>query len=136
VDWFSRWRAWFTIPKLSFATAGLAMAAGAILFSIPRDVSMTAYRGVETAIVPEGHPLHMHLNAAGLPPGPIVVELADRRGSIVWQGTSFIRHDAVDVKLPRVLKSGPHFLRLYSASMDGTEPSLLREFAFEARWTR
>jgi hypothetical protein len=135
VDRFGRWRAWLTIPKLSFATAGLAMAAGAILFSIPRDVSITAYRGSETAIVSEGHPLHMHLNAAGLTPGPIAVELADQRGSIVWQGNSTIRHDTVDVNLPRITQSGAHFLRLYSASENGADANLLREFVFEARWT-
>ena len=112
------------------------MAAGAILFSIPRDVSVTAYRGSETAIVSEGHPLHMHLNAAGLAPGPIAVELAANNGSIVWRGTSSIRHDTVDVNLPRITKSGPHFLRLYSVPQDGTEPSLLREFSLEAKWTR
>jgi hypothetical protein len=132
----SPWKAWLTLPKLSFATAGLGMAAGAILFSIPRDVSVTAYRGSETAIVSEGRPLHMHLNAAGLAPGPVGVELAANNGSIDWRGTSFIRHDTVDVNLPRITKSGPHFLRLYSAPRDGTEPNLLREFAFEAKWTR
>jgi transposase len=134
VDRFGRWRAWFTIPKLSFAAAGVAMAAGAILFSIPRDVSMTAYRGLETAIVSEGRPLHMHLNAAGLTSDRIAIELVDRRGSIVWKGNATIRHDTVDVTLPRITQSGPYFLRLYSAPQHGAEASLLREFAFEARW--
>ena len=136
VDRFGRWKIWFTIPKLSFATAGLAMAAGAILFSIPRDVSITAYRGSETAIVSEGRPLHLHLNAAGLDPGPVAVELANKNGSIVWKGTSSIAHDTLDVSLPRITQSGPHFLRLYSVPPAGTEPGLLREFAFQANWTR
>jgi hypothetical protein len=136
----SRWRGWFTIPKLSFASAVAAMAIGVISFSIPRDVSITAYRGAETAIVSEGRPLHMHLNAAGLAPGSIEVELADNNGSIVWKGTSSVRrdtkdHDTVDVNLPRITKSGPHFLRLYSMPQAGTEGSLLREFALEAKWT-
>jgi hypothetical protein len=135
VDRFGRWKAWFTIPKLSFATAGLAVAAGAILFSIPRDVSITAYRGSETAIVSEGRPLRMHLNAAGLDPGPVAVELTNQNGSIVWQGSSVIAHDKVDVNLPRITQSGPHFLRLYSVPPAGTESSLLREFVFDAKWT-
>jgi hypothetical protein len=136
VDRFGRWKTWFTIPKLSFATAGFAMAAGAILFSIPREVSITAYRGAETAIVSEGRPLHMHLNAAGLEPGPVAVELANRNGSIVWKGTSSIAHDRVDVSLPRIIHSGPHFLRMYSVTPAGNEPTLLREFALEAKWTK
>jgi hypothetical protein len=137
VDRFGRWKTWFTFPKLSFATAGLvAMAAGAILFSIPRDVSITAYRGSEAAMVSEGRPLHLHLNAAGLDPGPVAVELTDKNGSIIWKGASSIAHDKVDVNLPRITESGPHFLRLYAVSPAGTEPGLLREFAFQANWTR
>lgn len=135
VDRFDQWKSWFTIPKLSFASACVAMAAGAVLFSIPCDVSMTAYRGSETAIVSEGRPLHMHLNAAGLAPGSIAVELADNNGSIVWKGASAVRHDKVDVDLPRITKSGPHFLRLYSMPQAGIEGGLLREFTFEAKWT-
>jgi hypothetical protein len=129
------WKSWFTIPKLSLAGAGAALAAGAVLFSIPRDVSVTAFRGTETAIVSEGRPLHMHLNAASLLPGPVAIELADRQGSIEWKGTSVVQHDTVDVTLPRITQSGPHVLRLYSQPPAGTEGELLREFALNAQWT-
>ncbi len=77
----------------------------------------------------------MHLNAAGLNPGTIVVELADSKGSIVWQGTSVVRNDTVDVTLPRITQSGSHFVRLYSPPQAGTESVLLREFALNAQWT-
>jgi hypothetical protein len=123
------WRRWFTLPKLSIAGAGALAAAGAVFFSIPRDVSLTAYRGLETAIVSEGRPLHMHLNAADLAGGPIAVELVDSNGSSVWKGTSVVRHDQVDVTLPRITKSGAHYLRLYSLPQAGNEGDLLREFA-------
>ncbi len=99
----SGWRSWFTIPSFSFAAAGTVAALGALLLSVPRDVSITAYRGSETAIVSEGRPLHMHLNAAGLNPGAIEVELADRSGSILWRGASVVRNDKVDVTLPESL---------------------------------
>jgi len=131
----SQWKSWFTIPRLSFAGACAALAAGAILFSIPRDVNLTAFRGTETAIVSEGRPLHMHLNAAGLLPGPVAVELADRQGATEWKGTAVVRHDAVDVTLPRITQSGPHVLRLYSLPPAGTEGELLREFALDAQRT-
>jgi hypothetical protein len=130
-----RWKGWFTIPKLSFATAAAVMAAGAVLFMIPRDVSITAFRGTETPIVSEWRPLHMHLNAASLVPGPVTVELADQQGSILWKGTSMIRHDAVDVTLPRITRSGPHVLRLYSLPRAGNDGELLREFVLNAQWT-
>ncbi len=135
VETSSGWRSWFTIPRLSFAATGLAAAAGVLFFSIPRDVTITAYRGAETAIVSEGRPLHMHLNAAGLNPGTVAVELADSQGTIVWKGISVVRHDNVDVALPRITKFGPHFVRLYSPPQAGTESVLLREFALDAQWT-
>jgi hypothetical protein len=129
----SSWKSWFTIPKLSFAATSAVAVMGAILFSIPRDVTITSDRGTETAIVSEGRPLHMHLNAAGLNPGTIKVELADSNGSILWQGISVVRDDTIDVTLPRIIQSGSHFVRLYSQT--GTESSLLREFALNAQWT-
>jgi hypothetical protein len=118
---------------LSFAATSAVAVIGAILFSIPRDVTITSDRGTETAIVSEGRPLHMHLNAAGLNPGTIKVELADSNGSILWQGISVVRHDTIDVTLPRIIQSGAHFVRLYSQT--GPDSSLLREFALNAQWT-
>jgi hypothetical protein len=132
---FSRWKSWFTIPKLSFAATGAVAVLAAVSFSIPRDVTLTAYRGAETAIVSEGRPLRMHLNAEGLQPGPIQVELADSNGSVVWAGPSVIRNDKVVVTLPRITRSGPHFLRLNSLPQAGTDSSLLREFSLDAKWT-
>jgi hypothetical protein len=129
----SSWKSWFSIPRLSFAATSAVAVIGAILFSIPRDVTITSDRGTETAIVSEGRPLHMHLNAAGLNPGTIKVELADSNGSILWQGISVVRHDTIDVTLPRIIQSGAHFVRLYSQT--GPDSSLLREFALNAQWT-
>jgi len=131
----SSWKTWFTIPRLSFAATSAVAAIGAILFSIPRDVTITSDRGTETAIVSEGRPLHMHLNAAGLNPGTVAVELADSQGATVWKAISAVRHDNVDVSLPRITQSGPYFVRLYSPPQAGTESVLLREFAVDARWT-
>lgn len=135
VSAFSRWKSWLTTPRLSFAATGAVAAAAALLFSIPRDVTITANRGTEAAIVSEGRPIHLHLNAAGLNSGPVAIELADNKGSIVWKGTSVIRHDTIDFTLPRLTKSGSHYLRLYSPGQAGSEAVLLREFALDARWT-
>jgi hypothetical protein len=132
---FSSLKSWFSIPKLSFAAAGAVVAAGAVLFSIPRNVTLTAYRGAETPIVAAGWPLHLHLNAAGLNPGPVAIELADKQGAIVWKGASVVQDDAINVTLPRIAKSGAHYLRLYSPPQAGTAGFLLREFALDAKWT-
>ena len=131
----SRWTGWLAVLKLSLAAGGGLAVAMAILFSIPSDITITAYRGTETAIVSKGRPLHIHLNAAGLAPGPIGVELADHNGAVVWRGISIVRNDRVDVTLPRITKSGSHFLRLYSMPPAGSSGDLLREFALDAEWT-
>ena len=81
------WRSWFTTPRLSYATAFAGLVLGAIIFSLPRDVTITAYRGSETVIVSQWRPLHLHLNAAGLPAGPTSVEIVDVNGSTIWRGT-------------------------------------------------
>ncbi len=130
-----RWKRWFTIPRLSFAATSAVAAAAAILLSVPSNVSITAYRGTETAIVPEGRPLHMHLNAAQIDSGPVKVELADSTGSIVWTGASVVRDDKVDVALPRITHSGAYLLRLYSVPQGQASNDLLREYSLEAHFT-
>jgi hypothetical protein len=132
---FKGWKSWITIPRMSFAATAAVAAAGAFfLLSIPRDVTIIAYRGTETAIVSEGRPLHVHLNAVDLIPGPVTVELADSKGSILWRGPSVIRHDTVAVTLPRITHSGAHLVRLYSTPQPGSASVLLREFALNAQW--
>ncbi len=133
VDRTSRWKSWFNIPRLSLAGACAALAAGAIILSIPRDVNLTAYRGTETALASEGRPIRLHLNASGLAEGPVSVELVLNNGSIAWKGTSVIRHDTAAVTLPRITKSGHYFVRLYTSPPDASGGELLREFAFTAR---
>ena len=125
----SPWKNWFTIPRLSLAGATAAFACAAILFSIPHDVALTAYRGTDTAIVSEWRPLDMHLNAADLSEGPVQVELVDRLGSQLWKGASAVRNNSVDVRLPRIKESGSHFVRLYDPKGE-----LLREYAFQVKW--
>ena len=82
----------------------------------------------------EGRPLRLHLNAKGLAEGSVIVELANNRGSILWQGISVVRHDTIEVTLPRIYKSGPHFVRLYTTLPDASGGELLREFALSAKW--
>ena len=127
------WKQWFTIPHLSYASAFAVLALGAIVFSTPRDVTITAYRGTETAIVSQWHPLHVHLNAAGLNAGPASVELVDANNSTIWRGTAAVENDKLDVKLPRLMNSGNYYLRLFSVAKNGSDPDLLREFVLQAK---
>lgn len=125
----SNWKNWFTIPRLSLAGGFAALACAGILFSIPHDVALMAYRGTDTAVVSEWRPLNMHLNAADLGEGPVQVELVDRLGSPLWKGAAAVQNNSVDVRLPRITESGSHFLRLYDSKGE-----LLREYAFQVKW--
>ena len=59
-----RWLSWLTLPRMSFAGVALAACALTITFaSVPREATLMAYRGTETAIVSEWVPLNLQLNA-------------------------------------------------------------------------
>jgi hypothetical protein len=132
---YSRWRNWLAFPRVSLVAGVALVAAMLVIVSIPRDVTLTAFRGAGTVIVSEGWPLRMHLNATGLASGPVVVELADNTGAIIWKGASIVWNGKVDIRLPRITKSGAHFLRLYAPARVGYDVDLLREFALDAEWT-
>jgi hypothetical protein len=129
------WKSWLSAPRLSLAGGLAAVAGGAFFLSIPREVTLTAYRGLETPIVSEWRPLQVHLNAADLKEGPVVVELVDHTGNPLWKGSSVVRHDTVDVTLPPIKQSGSHFLRIYAAANGASEGELLREYAFQVKWS-
>jgi len=128
------WRNWLSVPVLAGAGAFACLALTAVTLSIPRDVTLSAYRGSEMAIVSEWRPLNMHLNAADLTDGPVTVELVDNSGSLVWRGSSAVRHDKVDVALPRITRGGPHFLRLYTQAQGNGEAELLREYSIQVKF--
>jgi hypothetical protein len=128
-----KWKEQFSYFRLSLAGAISALSLGAVLFSTPREVSLSAYRGPETPIVAAWRPLRLNLNAADLAEGPVVVELVDNSGASVWKGPSTVRNDEVKVTLPRITKQGPHFVRLYNPAQVDARSELLREFTFQVR---
>lgn len=124
---------WLTLPRLSFAGASLAACALAFTFvSVPRDVSLTAYRGSETIAVTEWVPLELHLNARDLTPGPVTVEIVDGQGGKIWTGGAAVRNEQVDVKIPRLTSAGQYFVRVRSAEQ-GSSAELLREFSIQTK---
>ncbi len=126
------WKNWFTVPKLSWASATAVLALALFVF-VPRNVDLTSYRGSGNVIVPAGHPLRLHLNANDLPEGPVTVEIVDATGTQIWKGAAAIRHDRVDVAVPSIREHGSHFLRLYAPARGNSEGGLLREFAFKTK---
>jgi hypothetical protein len=125
------WNQQFSFFRLSLAGAFSAVAIGAVLFSVPREVSLSAYRGRETPIVASWRLLRLNLNATDLAEGPILVELVDNSGASVWKGPSVVHNDEVKVTLPRITKRGQHFVRLYNPAQSDAKSELLREFTFQ-----
>lgn len=134
----SRWKRWLGVPALSFAGAAAAVALGIAflpqLWQQPpaADFSLSAYRGMETIVVPENRPLHLTLNANDLPEGPAGITVVDSNGVPVWQGTGQITKHRISVTVPRIAQPGTHFVRLYSRN-EGAPPELLREFLIDVR---
>jgi anti-sigma factor RsiW len=133
------WRSWLTMPKLSMAGSAAALALG--LFLVPQfvnshapvaQVSLVAYRGLETPVVPKDHTLQVHLNANDLSESKVQVELVDDRGSDLWQGVATVQGDEVELTVPKITATGTHFFRIYTSAQTG-EKELLREFAFQVK---
>ena len=122
------WKSWFGLPIFSFAGAAAMAAVLFVGISTPRDVNLSAFRGTETAIVPEWRPLRLHLNARDLDPGPVTVQVVDERGIEIWKGSATIGADRVDVHVPAIYQAGDHFIRLIDA-----QGNPLREFAIQTK---
>lgn len=130
----ARRNSWLSVPKLSLA-GGLAMVAVA-LSVLPGlhhdakpavDVQLTAYRGVESRVVPKDRALHLTLNASGLAGDLASVTLVDSNGVEIWKDTAApIRNNLVTVNVPQIHSTGTHFFRLYQP---GQLSDQLREFS-------
>jgi hypothetical protein len=136
----SSWKAWVTVPKLSFAGALAAVVLGVIALPalLHRDtdaaqVSLTAYRANETSVVPAARRLLVHLNARDLADGIVSAALVDLSGVEVWKGRTTVHNEQAELEMPPITEKGIHYLRLYSPVRPGSEPQLLREFSFQVK---
>jgi hypothetical protein len=134
------WRRWFAIPTLSWAgaVAAIAIAIAVVPHFVDHnrsaaDFSLSAYRGMESVVVPENRPLHLTLNANDLPEGAVAITVVDGNGAQIWSGKGQIQNGRISVTIPQIKQAGPHFVRLYSQTADDAQGDLLREFSIEAR---
>ncbi|PWU03317.1 MAG: hypothetical protein C5B51_19230 [Terriglobia bacterium] len=128
-----RWSWGFPRLVAALATLVLVIAIGAFLrqnggqkkFS-PSSITLEATRGSSTAAeAPAGRPLLLKPGLVGLPASPgYHLEVVDRNGKRVWQGTIGTGGEAEAPQQP----PGLYFVRLYDAP--GT---LLREYAMEVK---
>jgi len=127
------WKSWFRVPALSFAGAA-AVVALCIAAFLPAQVNLSAQRGTEmAALAPEWRPLAMHLNANDLADGPVTVQVVNRQGTEIWNGTTLIRHEQAEVSIGRMTESGTYLLRLYEPARQGQTGDLLREYTFRVK---
>jgi len=119
---------WLSLPQISLAGAALAACAIAITFvSVPRDVNLAAERGNETKTVSEWLPLHLHLQAREMKPGPVTVAVVDLAGNKIWQGAAAVRNEEIEIKAPRLKAVGYFAVQVYSAQ------DLVGEYTLKAR---
>ncbi len=140
---------WFSLPRLSAIGAAAAIAIGIMLAPhfgkhgndiTMAQVTLMAYRGIETPVVPKDKPLHMFLNAEGLDQNSVAVRLVDGQGAQLWKGTAEVHQNRAAVDLPKIAESGTHIVQLYAPQTDNEangqpngEPRLLREFSFDVK---
>lgn len=126
---------WFSVPGLSIAGALATLAiALSVVPGIHReksasvDIELTAYRGLESPVLPKNHNLHVHLNANGLEINPARVTLVNSDGIELWNGQAPIRDHFVTVFVPQIHSTGAHFFRIYAP---GQNSDPVREFAVD-----
>jgi hypothetical protein len=125
------WRRMFAVPAPMLTAAACAVLA--VAFIIPREpqvatVELQTLRGPESqAIAPENSSLTLRLSLQGLDSaGPLRIEVASASGQIVAR-TPAERSEGLAIAKPGTLKSGLHWVRLYSGD------ELLREYGLNVR---
>jgi|SRR5579875_1027896 len=126
------WYSAFFLPALSWAGAAAGIALCVAMLR-PADVTLSANRGAETALVPEWRNIHFHLNAPDLNDGPVGVQVVNIEGRQVWKGEGKVSHEQANVSIPRIQHRGNYLLRLYSPGKTGPDGELLREFSFSIK---
>lgn len=126
------WRNWFTIPRLTWAGAGLAACAFCLFTFMPATVQTQSERGSDTAtVVPKWRSTKITLMDAGLPEHAVRAELVNESGSLLWSSEAKSSNGKVTLTLPRITRSGRYYARLYS---DGPEHELLSEFPLQVEF--
>jgi hypothetical protein len=126
---------WFSIPGLSIAGALATLAiALSVVPAIHReksaavDIELTAYRGLESPVLPKDHNLHVRLNANGLEINPAKVTLVNSDGIELWNGQAEIRDHFATVYVPQIHSTGAHFFRICAP---GQNSDPVREFSVD-----
>ena len=100
--------------------------------SMTAPVVLAAFRGGDDAPIsqgPAGRPLELSIDAADLPAvGAYRVEVVNATGQRAWSGAATVSNGTLSVQIPKGLKPGTHWVRLFAV-----EGNLLREFGLRLR---
>jgi hypothetical protein len=118
-----------------FAAVALAILAGTLwretrgVPTVPLEVTLETTRGPEGAQAPAGRPLLLRLDVTDLPAFPSYrVEVVNATGQPSAMLDASPRAGRLEAPLSELLKSGVHFVRLYSPQQE-----LLREYALNIK---
>lgn len=122
-----------TTQRLGWTMAGIAAVVGGLallvrlgptVVSPPVALVLETSRSAEVRHAPARRALELNLDIKGLPANPpYAVETVDARGQVQAQSTVTIADGRVKTSLPKGLRHGNYFIRLYSPSHE-----LLREY--------
>jgi hypothetical protein len=137
------WRS-FLDALPAFSTGGISLTAVCLLAILaflstgrraeeivkPAAVSLTSLRGPHSlSSAPAGKPLDFHIESPDLAPGRrYEVEVVNAAGAPVWKGSVADTGGKLVAHMPRPLRAGAYWVRLY-----GADSELLREFGLSTK---
>jgi len=93
-------------------------------------VKLAAFRGGDGAgfaHAPAGKPLELVIDGTTLPAGAYRLQIVNAAGKNIWTGEALTSGATHSLQLPKGLRQGVYWVRLYASQATG-EPGLLREF--------
>lgn len=133
----SKATSWWSLAGLSSAAVLTLTAAAMLSFSpsnhqrvSPPAVVLTAYRGLESQILPKDRELHLTLNTEGLDQHTAEVSLLDSNGVELWRQCARIQNSVIAIDIPPIHTTGTHFVRLFSG-VGTVDP--LREYSINVQ---
>lgn len=95
----------------------------------PVSLALVSYRGPLTIEAPAGRPLDLSISAADVPPSPEYrVEVVNATGRLIWSDAASIGGGKLSAHVPKSLRAGQYWVRLYGRSSE-----LLAEYGLRVK---
>jgi hypothetical protein len=96
-------------------------------------VSLSVYRDSEHAVLPQGRPAHVTIDAADVPDGPVLIEIVNPLGAEIWRGHATVFREKAEILAPPITHIGVYLLRLYPPGTRQEKSEILTEFVFHVK---